>query len=106
MRQIWCNIDTEAVEANQAPKPAADGGNLVLPERNPLLVPHPDADKTVAGVRLHAERTQGFDDQFLERADEGAYVGPAGAYVEHHVADALPGTVIGELAATAGTMHG
>src|SRR5262249_49431658 len=106
MRQIRCHIDAEAVRAHPAPQPDADGGDLVLSERIPLLELHPDADKTLAGVRLHAERSQGVNDQCLKRVDEGAYVGPAGAHVEHHVADPLAGAVIGELAATAGTVHG
>ena len=66
----------------------------------------PDADAVLAGLADDAELGERVDQPALQRADEGAHVGATAPEVEHDIGDALPGPVIGELAAAPGAMHG
>ena len=66
--------------------------------------PHPDA--IFAPLAAHVEGGERADDPFLDRGDEAAHVRRAALEIEHDIADALAGTVIGELPAAAGGVHG
>ena len=55
---------------------------------------------------MHAKLGERADDPFLDRSNEAAHVGRAALEIEHDIADALAGTVIGELPAAAGRIHG
>ena len=109
--EIGRDVDRDAVEGNPAAHANAERGDLVLGggavERRRLVGPgDPDADAVLAGLADDAELGQRIDQPALERADEGAHVGAAAPEVEHDIGDALPGPVIGELAAAPGAMHG
>ena len=105
MRQIGRDIERKAVQRHPALDADADGGDLVLGVFAFLGAPHPHADAIVAALAAHAERGQRADDPFLDRGDEAAHVRRAALEIEHDIADALAGTVIGELAAAAGDVH-
>ncbi len=61
----------------------------------------PDADAAVGAMRLHAKLAQGGDDPAFERVDQPAHVAAPAIEVQHEVADALAGAVIGVAAAAA-----
>ena len=111
MREIGRDVDGHAVEGNPAADANAERGDLVFGggavERRRLVGPgDPDADAVLAGLADDAELGERIDQPALESADEGAHVGATAPEVEHDIGDALPGPVIGELAAAPGAMHG
>ena len=99
MRQVAIDIERDAVQADPALHPDADGGDLVLVAGTLVGPAHPDADAILAPLAGDVERRQGADDPFLQRGHEAADVGAAPLEVEHHIGDPLAGAVIGELSA-------
>src|SRR5690606_38947740 len=104
VRQVWFDIDGNAVEAHPAPEPDADGGDLVLRRRavchgRPIRPDDPDADPVFSPFAAYIESGQCGDDPFLERGDEGAYILAPPFQVQHDVSDPLAGTMIGIFAA-------
>ena len=92
------------MQRHPVPDANADGGNLVLAAFALVGPPHPYADPVVAAFAAHRQARERADDPVLDGGDEAAHVRRAPPEVEHDVADALAGAVIGELAAAAGDM--
>ena len=97
------HIQRHAVEGHPAAHAHADGSDLVFPA---AIAHDPDADAALAPFALDVELRQRADQPFLEVVHIFAHVGLAALEVEHHIADALAGPVIGELPAAAGLEHG
>src|SRR6476646_6238915 len=106
MREVRRDVERKAVQRHPALHADADRGDLVLEAALALVwPPHPYADTVVAALAMHCEGREGADDPLLERGDEAAHILGAAREVEHHIADALAGAVIGELPAAAGRVH-
>src|SRR4051812_45689605 len=88
------------MEADPALDAHAQGRDLVLA----IATPDPDADPALAALAFHVELSQGLDQPFLQVTYIGAHVRLAALQVEHGISHALPGAVIGELAAAAGAI--
>src|SRR5690606_16871104 len=100
------HIQRDAVETDPTADADADGGDLVLAQcAAGAGAVDPDADAALAPLALHAEFGERLDQPFLEAANEAAHVATAPGEVEHHIGHALPGAVIGRLAAAAGADH-
>ena len=106
MRQIRRDVERKAVQRHPVPHADADRGDLVLGAFALVGPSHPNADAVVAAFAGDVEGGKRADDPFLDGGDEAAHIGRAPLEIEHHVADALAGTVIGELAAAAGAVDG
>ena len=104
--EVRRHVDAEAVRAHPAAQAHADGGDLVVAALSRPLPPHPDADAAAERLALHAQLRQGIDDQPFQRRNVGAHVAEAATDVEHDIADALSGTMIGVLAAATGAVDG
>ena len=103
VRQLRLDIDRQAVEGHPVPHAHADGGNLVLAQRQSQIVPrHPDADPALAALAGHVEAGEGADHPFLQRVNIAAQIGVAPPQIEHGIDDALARPVIGVLAAATG----
>src|SRR5579871_6055958 len=101
MRQIRFDIERKAVQRHPARYANPDRGDLVFKAVTLVRPPHPDADPVVAPFTTNVEGGESSDDQLFNGGDEAAYVRRAAPQIEHQVADALAGAVIGELPATA-----
>ncbi len=82
----------------------ADRGDLVFGAFAFVGTPHPNPDAVFAALAMDIECGERVDDPFLDGGDETAHIRRAPLQIEHHVADALAGAVIGELAAAAGAV--
>src|SRR5277367_6812298 len=107
MRKLGLDVERKAVQRYPVPHPNADGGDLVLELVAPIACTfvrprHPDADPVVAALAAHVEGRERANEPFLDRGDEAAQVGRPALEIEHDIADALAGPMIGELAAAAG----
>ena len=106
MREVGIDVDRQAVQRHPLLHADADGGDLVLVAVTLVRPAHPDADAVLAPLAAHVECGERADDPFLQRGDETAHVRPAPAQVEHDIGHALARSVIGELAAAPGLVHG
>ena len=102
-REIGSDVQREAVEADPAAHPDADGTDLCLAAVTEV---DPDADVARAEPGLDADRRQRGDQPGFQPLDEDTDIGSAASEVEHHVANPLPRPVIGDAAAAAGPVDG
>src|SRR5258708_7749052 len=92
--QVCSDVERESVRCHPAAEVHADGGDLAITGPNAGELGNASGFDAVIG--------EGIDDGLLEGADVGAHVALPIAEVEDGVADELPGTVIGDVAAAVG----
>src|SRR5205823_10201465 len=98
MREVRSDVERKAVQRHPALHAHAERTDL----RFPGTVADPDSNASLGAVRGDPELGERVDHPAFERMDETAYVSAAPVEVEHHVADALAGPMIGVAAAPAG----
>src|SRR5450631_2871802 len=106
MRKLRLDVERKSVQRHPALDADPDGGDLVLVSIALVRPPHPHADAVVAPLAVYIESGKRADDPFLDGGDESAHVRRTALEIEHDIADALAGAVIGELAAAARGMDG
>ena len=99
----WFDIDRDAVEGDPVADADANGGDFVFASTAAI---HPNANPAFPSFACDVERRQGSDDPFFEIMNIAPDVGGATLQIQHDIADALPRTVIGVLAAAPCYMHG
>src|SRR6476469_2330430 len=102
MRKVGRDVEREAVEGHPALNAHAQSADFGLIRTGS----DPNTDPSVGAVGGNAELGERVDHPAFERMNEAADVLSALFEVEHHIADALTGTVIGVAAAAAGLEHG
>src|SRR6201987_3830404 len=102
MIELGIAVDGRAVIGPPMPHAHADRGDLFL---LPAVPHHPDADAALAALAADVEAHERADDPLFEPVDVAAHVAIAAGKIEHDIGDALPGSVIGVAAASAGPGH-
>src|SRR6185312_1267999 len=102
MREIGIDIEGDAMEGHPTAHAHADSRDLALAA---VRLGDPDADPSGSTLTLDVEEREGADEPFLEPLDIAPEVGAAALQVQHDVADALPGSMIGILPAPARAVH-
>src|SRR5262249_20078592 len=105
MAEVGIDIEADAMEADPALDPDADGRDLVLAALALVRPAHPDADPVLSALATDVEGRERADQPFLQVCHEPAHVPATPLQVKHHVGDALARPVISELAAAAGGKH-
>src|SRR6185437_1722403 len=98
MREVGIDIEGDAMEGHPVAHAHADGGDLALATAR---LGDPDADSPGPALAVEVEERERADEPLLEPLDVAPEVGAAALQVQHDVADALAGPMIGVLPAPA-----
>src|SRR6185437_5372589 len=101
MREVGIDIESDAVEGHPMAHAHADGSDLALAA---VRLGDPDADPAGPALALDVEERERADEPLLEPLDIAPEVGAVTLQVEHDVADALAGSMIGVLPTPAGAI--
>ena len=105
MQEVGFDVDGDAMQRHPLLHADAERGDLVLVAFAFVRALHPDTDAILAPLAAHVESGQGADDPSFQSGDEAAQVRPAPPEINHHIADALAGAMIGHLAAAAALVN-